>query len=156
MKKIVFSLLAFLLVSSLCFAQQASAPASKPTPVPVETKTLAGKVDKGACIAKIKLLQDSAAALQKSNPDLAKGLSDYADKEAKKMQEWKAKHDEKMKLLQDAATALQQSNPDLAKGLQGMCEGKSKGEMHKMMQEKNEKEEVGEKVEPKSEQGETK
>jgi hypothetical protein len=97
--------------------------------------------------AKVKLLQDAPAALQKSNPDLAKGLSDYADKEAKKKQEWKAKHDEKMKLLQDAATVLQQSNPDLAKGLQGMCEGKSKGEMHKMMQEK---------AEPKSEQGETK
>jgi hypothetical protein len=156
MKKIIFSLFAFLFVSSLCFAQQASAPASKLTPAPVETKPLAGKVDKGDRIAKIKLLQDSAAALQKSNPDLAKGLSDYADKEAKKMQEWKAKHDAKVKLLQDASTALQKSNPDLAKGLQEMCAGKPKSEMQKMMQEKNEKEEVGEKVEPKSEQGETK
>lgn len=93
--------------------------------------------------AKVKLLQDSAAALQKSNPDLAKGLSDYADKEAKEMQDWKTKHETKMKLLQDAAAALEKSNPDLAKGLQGMCE-------------KSEKEEVGEKVEPKSEQGESK
>src|SRR4030043_1789340 len=88
--------------------------------------------------AKVKLLQDSAAALQKSNPDLAKGLTDYADKAAKKMQERKAKHDAKIKLLQDSAAALQKSNPDLAKELQGMCEDKSMGEMQKMMQEKAE------------------
>ncbi len=106
--------------------------------------------------AKVKLLRDSATVLQKSNPDLAKGLSDYAYKEAKEMQELKAKYDTKVKLLQDAAAALQQSNPDLAKGLQDMCAGKPKSEMHKMMQEKKEKEEVGEKVEPKSEQGESK
>ncbi len=106
--------------------------------------------------AKVKLLRDSATALQKSNPDLAKGLSDYADKEAKEMQEWKTKHDAKVKLLQDASAALQKSNPDLAKGLQEMCAGKPKSEMQKMMQEKKEKEEVGEKVEPKSEQGESK
>jgi len=106
--------------------------------------------------SKIKLLQDSAAALQKSNPDLAKGLNDIADKEAKEMQEWKAQHEAKVKLLKDAAAALQQSNPDLAKGLQEMSEGKHKQEMQKIMQEKNEKEEAREKVEPKSEQGENK
>ena len=106
--------------------------------------------------AKIKLLQDSAVALQKTNPDLAKGLSDYADKEAKEMQEWKTKHDAKIKLLQDSAAALQKTNPDLAKGLQEMCAGKPKSEMQNMMQEKKEKEEIGEKVEPKSEQGENK
>ena len=99
--------------------------------------------------AKVKLLRDSATALQKSNPDLAKGLSDSADKEAKEMQEWKAKHDAKVKLLQDASAALQKSNPDLANGLQEMCKSKSKGEMKEMMEEKNEKEEVGEKEEPK-------
>ncbi len=99
--------------------------------------------------AKIKLLRDSATALQKSNPDLAKGLNDSADKEAKEMQDWKVKQDSKVKLLQDASVALQQSNPDLAKGLQDMCKSKSKSEMKNMMQEKNEKEEVGEKVEPK-------
>ncbi len=104
--------------------------------------------------AKVKLLRDSATALQKSNPDLAKGLSDYADKEAKEMQEWKVEHDAKVKLMQEASTALQQSNPDLAKGLQDMCKSKPKSEMQKMMQEKNEKEEAGEKVEPKEEQGE--
>jgi len=106
--------------------------------------------------ARIKLLQDSAVALQKSNPDLAKGLNDIADKEAKEIQEWKAKYDAKVKLLQDAAIALQQSNPDLAKGLQEMSKGKHRQEMQKMIKEKNEKEEVGEKVESKSEQGENK
>jgi len=156
MKKIFFSLFAFLFVSSLCFAQQASAPASKLTSAPVETKTLVGKVDKVDRAAKIKLLQDSAAALQKSNPDLAKGLNDIADREAKAMQEWKARYEAKVKLLKDAAVALQQSNPELAKGLEEMSEAKPKQETQKMMQEKNEKEEVGEKVEPKPEQGESK
>ena len=99
--------------------------------------------------AKIKLLQDSAAALQKSNPDLAKGLEDYAAKEAKESQDWKAQHDAKTKLLKDSAAALQKSNPDLAKGLDEMTEFKKKSEM-------NEKEEAGETVEPKSEQGEAK
>jgi hypothetical protein len=104
--------------------------------------------------ANVKLLKDSALALQQSHPELAKGLNDYADKEAKEMQEWKAGHEAKMKLLKDAAAALQQSNPDLAKGLQEMSEGKHKKEMQEMMQEKNEKEEASETVEPKSEQGE--
>jgi hypothetical protein len=103
---------------------------------------------------KVKLLKDSALALQQSHPELAKGLNDYANKEAKEMQEWKARHEAAMKLIKDAAVALQQSNPDLAKGLQEMCKGKPNSEMQNMMQEKNEKEEVGEKVEPKSEQGE--
>jgi len=109
--------------------------------------------------AKIKLLQDSAAALQKTNPDLAKGLTDYADKEAKELQEWKSNkesHEAKIKLLQDSAAALQKTNPDLAKGLLEKAEGKNKREMHNMMQEKYEKEEIGEKVEPKEEQGEKK
>ena len=88
--------------------------------------------------AKLKLLSD-----------LAKGLSDSDDKEAKEMQEWKVKQDTKVKLLQDASAALQQSNPDLAKGLQEMCKSKPKSEMKNKMEEKNEKEEVGEKVEPK-------
>jgi len=104
--------------------------------------------------ARIKLLKDSVAALQKSNPDLAKGLGNYADKEAKEMQEWKTKHETEVKLFKDAAAALQQSNPDLAKGLLEMTEGKHKEEMQKMMQGKNETEEFGEKVEPESEQGE--
>ena len=61
----------------------------------------------------------------------------------------KMNHDAKVRLLTDSAAALQKSNPDLAKGLQEMCVDKPKDEMQKMMQEKKEKEEVGEKVEPK-------
>lgn len=45
MKKILFTLVAVAFVSSLCFAQQASAPVSKPTEKPVEIKTFTGKVD---------------------------------------------------------------------------------------------------------------
>jgi len=45
MKKITFSLFAFLFVSSLCFAQQASAPVSQTAQTPVETKIFTGKVD---------------------------------------------------------------------------------------------------------------
>ena len=50
MKKITFSLSAFLFVTSLCFAQQAQAPVSQPTvsqtaQAPVETKTFIGKVE---------------------------------------------------------------------------------------------------------------
>ena len=39
--------------------------------------------------ASIKLLRDSAAALQQSNSVLAKELKDWADDEAKEMKEWK-------------------------------------------------------------------
>jgi len=111
---------------------------------------------KGRHEAKIKLLKDSAMALQQSNPDLAKGLNDLADKEAKETQEWQAKHEAKVKLFKDAAAALQQSHPDLAKSLEEMTVVKNKTEMQKMTEEKNEKEEAGEKVEPKSEQNENK
>ena len=85
------------------------------------------KVDKEACAAQIKTLRDSAAALQTSNPDLAKGLNDLADKKAemlKKSQEWSDKHDAKIKLLKDSAAALQASNPALAQELQKISEKK--------------------------------
>jgi len=46
MKKIIFILLAVTFASSLCFAQQASAPAmTKSAPKPVEVKKFSGKVD---------------------------------------------------------------------------------------------------------------
>ncbi|MCX5699769.1 MAG: hypothetical protein NTX01_08775 [Candidatus Omnitrophica bacterium] len=45
MKKLTFSLFAFLFVSTLCFAQQASVPVSQTVQTPVVMKTLAGKVD---------------------------------------------------------------------------------------------------------------
>lgn len=104
-----------------------------------------GKVDKETCVAQIKTLKDSATALQTSNPTLAKGLNDLADKEAAKLQkrqDWQAKHDAKIKLLKDSAAALQTSNPTLAQELQKMSEKKHM-----------EKEEVGENMEPLQEQG---
>ena len=76
--------------------------------------------------AKIKALRDSAATLQQSNPDLAKGLTDLADKEEKQMQELKEAHDAKVKLLNDSIAALQKTNPDLAKELEKMKEEKYK------------------------------
>ena len=85
------------------------------------------KIDKEACAAQIKTLRDSAAALQTSNPDLAKGLNDLADKKAEKLQknqEWSDKHDAKKKLMKDSAAALQTSNPALAQELQKMSEKK--------------------------------
>lgn len=46
MKKILLALIAVAFAGSLCFAQQAQAPASKSVQAPaVETKTLTGKVD---------------------------------------------------------------------------------------------------------------
>ena len=85
------------------------------------------KVDKEACAAQIKTLRDSATALSASNPDLAKGLNDLADKKAEKLQknqEWSDKRDAKMKLVKDSAAALQTSNPTLAQELQKMGEEK--------------------------------
>ena len=86
-----------------------------------------GKVDKEASAATIKTLKDSATALQTSNPALAKGLNDLADKKAEKMQkwqEWKDRHDANKKLLKDSVTALQTSNPALSQELQKMSEKK--------------------------------
>jgi hypothetical protein len=45
MKKILLAVLAITFVSSLCFAQEATAPTTKVAPTPVETKTFTGKVD---------------------------------------------------------------------------------------------------------------
>ena len=76
--------------------------------------------------AKVKALRDSAAALQQSSPDLAKGLTELADKEEKEIQEFKAAHDAKVKLLNDSIAALQKTKPDLAKELEKMKEEKHK------------------------------
>jgi hypothetical protein len=112
--------------------------------------------------AKVKLLEDSAAALQQTNPVLSKKLSDIVngqtnkskEKPAKDSGEWKAKHEARVQLFKDAAAALQQSRPDLAKSLQELTVAKHQTEIEKANEEKNEKEEVGETVEPQSEQGE--
>ena len=45
MKKILFALLAVAFVSSLCFAQQSTAPVTKTVPTPIVIKTFTGKVD---------------------------------------------------------------------------------------------------------------
>ena len=45
MKKILFAIFALIFASSLCFAQQASAPVSQTVQTPVVIKTLTGKVD---------------------------------------------------------------------------------------------------------------
>jgi outer membrane lipoprotein-sorting protein len=45
MKKIIFALLAVAFVSSLCFAQQPTAPVSQAAPKQFEIKTFTGKVD---------------------------------------------------------------------------------------------------------------
>ena len=97
--------------------------------------------DKEASATQIKVLRDSATALQTSNPTLAKGLNDLADKKAEKMQksqEWKAQHEAKMNLLKDSSAALQTSNPALAKELKKMS-----GKKHHMAKEEAE-EEAGE------------
>jgi len=86
-----------------------------------------GKIDKETCVAQIKVLRDSAAVLQTTNPTLSKGLSDLADKKAEKMQkwqEWQDQHDAKMNLLKDSVAALKTSNPVLAQELQKMTEMK--------------------------------
>jgi gas vesicle protein len=87
-----------------------------------------GKMNKETCTVQIKVLRDSATALQASNPTLAKGLIDLADKRAEKMQkmqEWQDQHAAKMNLLKDSASALKTSNPTLSQELKKMSERKS-------------------------------
>lgn len=84
----------------------------------------------GATEVDSKVLRDSAAALQTSNPQLAASLSKIAneevnDKESKiedalegKAEKDREEHDRQfVKVLQDAAIALQSSHPELAKRL---------------------------------------
>ncbi len=105
---------------------------------------------------KIKLLNDSAAALQASNPALAASLTKYANDEAQEVKEknegkkelegakeeaMKAKRAENIKLLRDAAAALQVSHPEIAEHLTKMADRHAK----RMTKEgKEEKEEAGE------------
>ncbi len=117
--------------------------------------------------AKIKILQDSAVALKQSNPTLSVGLTKFANEEMSEKQEKEEKNEVKemkepesmpgyreahIKLLKDSAVALQQSHPELAAELTKYADRKAKKTEEikaKQMNEKNEKEEVGEKVEPK-------
>ena len=147
---VVVGMIAFL--SSASFAQMAPAAGKDPSAMKARHE------------AKIKVLQDSAIALQQTNPDLAKKLSDLVNEEtneskekmegskekvAKDSAEWKAKHEARVQLFKDASAALQQTHPDLAKSLEEMTVAKHKTGMQKANEEKNEKEESGEKVEPK-------
>jgi hypothetical protein len=117
--------------------------------------------NKGDHEALLKTLTSSAVALQLSHPDLAKGLTKYANEEGSEVEGKEEKgmkedlgEEPLVKLLKDSATALQQSHPDLAAKLTESADRKEK--KIKALTEKNEKEEKGEKVEPKSEQGESK
>lgn len=88
----------------------------------------------------IKLMNDSAAALQAAHPDLATGLTAWSNEEAnekeekgeKKELEGKAekemqdRHEANLKLLRDSAVALQQSNPSLAAELTKTADQKAK------------------------------
>ncbi|MCX5696407.1 MAG: hypothetical protein NTU54_00285 [Candidatus Omnitrophica bacterium] len=152
-KKVFFGLAVsgiIVFLSSVSFAQME----------PAAGKDLSAKKAKHE--ARIKLLQDSATALAQTNPDLAKKLGDLVnedanrskeklegskEKTAKDSPEWKAKHEARVQLYKDAAAALRLTRPDLAKSLDEMTVPKT--EMQKAVEEKNEKEEVGEKVEPK-------
>jgi len=68
----------------------------------------------------LKMLNDSAAALSSSNPDLSLRLTDFAKKESTEkngdeMRE--AGHSDDVQLLKQAADALRKSHPDLARDL---------------------------------------
>jgi len=109
---------------------------------------------KGSHEALIKTLRSSAATLQSSHPDLAKGLTKYANEEASEIEGKEEKGMKEdlgeaslVKLLRDSATVLQKSHPDLAAKLTESADRKAK--KIKALTEKNEKEEKGEKVEPK-------
>jgi len=79
----------------------------------------------------VKLLNDSAAALQSSHPDLAAGLTKFSNEEANEKEEkgekkeLEGKEEDEMhehraahlKLLRDSAAALKASHPDLAADL---------------------------------------
>ncbi len=106
--------------------------------------------------AKIKGLNDAAAALAQSNPGLAASLTKFANAEAAEKAEknegkkesegvkeegMEKEHAEHIKLLRDSATALKQSRPELALSLLQMAD---RSEKKMMKEEKEEKEEAGE------------
>jgi len=106
---------------------------------------------------KVKLLKDSAVALQQSNPSLSAALTKFANEEEKEI----GKSDEKelegkeekleensaeanIKVVKDAAYALQESRPELSGALIKLANEEAlelKGE------QKDDKEEAGEKEE---------
>jgi hypothetical protein len=89
----------------------------------------------------VKLLNDSAAALSTSNPDLSSRLKEMASKEgsakegkakvSKAAQESAADEDRDVQTLKDAASALKTSRPDLAKGLEKFSKMEAREFEHK-------------------------
>jgi hypothetical protein len=87
----------------------------------------------------MKVLQDSAAALQAINPDLAMKLTNIVNentqentvssKLVKDSAGWKAKHEAVIKVLQDSAAALRAINPDLAMKLTDIVDWDTKENM---------------------------
>jgi hypothetical protein len=105
--------------------------------------------------AKIRMLNDAAVALVKSNPDLAQRLTKFALQEATekvdknevkkepegiKEEGMKKERVEHIKLLRDSAATLKQSQPELALSLLQMADRSEKKMMNKEAEEKNEKE----------------
>jgi len=102
----------------------------------------------------IKLMNNSAAALQASHPDLATGLTQWSNEEANEKEEkgekkelegnaekeMQLRHEAHLKLLRDSAVALQQSNPGLAAELTKTADKKAK----RMTEEKEGKEDTKE------------
>lgn len=76
------------------------------------------------------LLNDSAAALEESNPRLAKDLTQFADEKEKalevKAEVIKKQQTDRIKLLKDSAAILQQTYPVIAKSLIKMANAMEK------------------------------
>ena len=108
----------------------------------------------------VKALNDSAIALQQSNPTLSAALTKFANEEANEIKSEKneknelegkaeqakiAEREAHIKLLKDSALALQKSNPELAQRLTKMADHSAKWMEKK--EGKEDKEEAGEKEE---------
>ncbi len=143
-RNVVFGLVVagvMVFVSGVSFAETAA-----PVATPAAATNDMSAAKKAKHEARIKLLQDSAAVLQATNPDLAMKLTDIvngdtkekteASKLAKDSAEWKAKRDARIQLYKDSAAALQATNPDLAKGLTDLTVPKQKTQMQKTAGEK--------------------
>jgi transketolase len=85
--------------------------------------------EKAQCQSNVKVLRDSAAALQTSHPDLAKSLTEMASQKEEGMKKMKAMHEASLQNVENAATALQTSNPELSKGLKDYADREAKEEM---------------------------
>jgi len=72
------------------------------------------------------LLNDSAVALEDSNPQMAKDLTQFADEQEKvledKTREISKQQTSRIKLLRDSAAILRQTYPLIAKGLIKMAD----------------------------------